>query len=262
MLLKSCKGETYPVRWDDLEKPIMYQSGLPSREDLHLIPSKSVIVIDDLYEEVCKSSDISYLFRVLSGKRQLHVIIMTQRYCAEGSSGLTLRNSSNIHVLMNNVDVRANNYVCNIMGLKKEHEIAVKSLSESLYPAIVIDRSNEARVSGLQLYTDIFNRYRKVVFNRMISYVVNAEDFDTYFKKIGPNLAVQHETPKAELSVTAKSHSSDTETENDSESANRKSNQSQQSKQVRRDLNRQIKRQVRIALYRRKKRAELQRKTW
>ena len=242
----------------------MYQSGLPSRADLHLIPSKSVIIIDDLYEEACKSSDISYLFRVLSGKRQLHVIIMTQRYCAEGSPGLTLRNSSNIHVLMNNVDVRANSYVCNIMGLKNEHETAVKSLSGSLYPAIIIDRSNEARVAGTQLYTDIFNRFKKGVFNRMISYVVNADDFEQYFKKIGPNLAIENETTKANLSVTPKSETTDTEAETDNNSTSRDSSRSTcpRTSNTRRHLNRQIKRQIRIALHRRKKRAKLQRKAW
>ena len=44
------------------------------------------------------------------------------------------------------------------MGLKKEYEIAAKSQANTFYPAFIIDRTNEARVSGAQLYTDIFNR--------------------------------------------------------------------------------------------------------
>ena len=83
-------GESFPTDWRDLEKPVLFQAGLPSRQELLDMTSYSCIVLDDLFTEACSSQDISYLFRVLSGKKKLHVIIMTQRYFAE--SGLNIRN--------------------------------------------------------------------------------------------------------------------------------------------------------------------------
>ena len=148
---------------------------------------------------------------MLSGKKKLHVIIITQRYFAEGSPGLNIRNSSNVHVLMNNVDVRSNRQVCVMMGLKKEYEVAAKSQASTYYPAFVIDRTNEARVSGVQLYTDIFSRCKKVVYNQMISYVINEEDFDKHFTSVGENLAIKNETQKPSCEVTNKSDTSEDE---------------------------------------------------
>ena len=75
--LKLNKGETFPVKWNDLNAPILYKAGLPTRDELLALPCESAIVLDDLYDQCEKSSDISYLFRVLSGKKTVHVIIMT-----------------------------------------------------------------------------------------------------------------------------------------------------------------------------------------
>ena len=101
--------ESFPVDWfDNFEVPVLCQPGIPSNEDLLSMPAYSVIVLDDLFEEVCKEKLMSYLFRVLSSKKKLHVIVMTQRYYAEGSQGLNIRNCSNYHVLMSNADARTN----------------------------------------------------------------------------------------------------------------------------------------------------------
>ena len=47
---------------------------------------------------------------------------------------------------MNNVNVRTNRSVCLSMGLKAEYELAQKINAKKLYPYILLDRSNEARV--------------------------------------------------------------------------------------------------------------------
>ena len=91
-------AEEFPVDWNSLKKPVIFQAGIPSRKELLDTPNNSCIILDDLFTEACKSKDISYLFRVLSSKKKIHVIIMTQRYFAE--AGLDIRNSSNFHVLI------------------------------------------------------------------------------------------------------------------------------------------------------------------
>ena len=157
-----------------------------------------------------------------------------------------------------------------MMGLKKEYEIAAKSQANIYYPAFIIDRTNEARVSELQLYTDIFSKCKKVVYNQMISYVINAEDFNKYFTIVETNLAVRNETQKPSSKITDESDTS--ETESTKTSQDKVSNTGESPKQISPDRNgsrigrgadiKQIKRQVRLALYRRRKRAQLQRKNW
>ena len=137
---------------------------------------------------------------------------MTQRYFAEGSNGLNIRNSSNVHVLMNNADERTNCRVACMMGLRKDFDKAVQVNSTKLYPYIVINRSNHARVSGTQLYTDIFSQHRQIVFNSMTSYILSEADFKKHFKIIEGNYAIsKNENPKEKL------HSSES-SENQSES--------------------------------------------
>ena len=46
-------AEAQPVDWSDIGKPVMFQAGLPTREELIDLPSNSCIVLDDLYTEAC-----------------------------------------------------------------------------------------------------------------------------------------------------------------------------------------------------------------
>ena len=102
---------------------------------------------------------------------------MTQRYYAEGAQGLNIRNCSNYHVLMSNADARTNMRVAFSMGLDKEIRVAIKENEKKLYPYIVIDRTNYARVNGLQVYIDIFDKYRKVILNGMVQVLVPEKEF-------------------------------------------------------------------------------------
>ena len=187
-------NETKPTDWGEhLSKPVIFQVGLPTLQELLELPSKTCIIFDDLFREASSSRNIDYLFRVLSGKRHLHVIIMTQRYFAERGNSLNLRNSSNFHVLMNNSDARINERVGHTMKLKKQIDIAEKSNSRKLYPYIFIDRSNQARVSGLQVYTDIFGLYKRVVFNFMECVVFPVAEFEARYKLLDQTTAIERQ---------------------------------------------------------------------
>ena len=107
--------EHSPVNWHEtLAKPVLYHPGIPSIEELLEIPEYSVLVFDDLMTQCCEAKQIDYLFRVLSSKRKLNVIIMTQRYFSNGRNGLSIRNSSNYHVLLRNADARTNQLQWNL----------------------------------------------------------------------------------------------------------------------------------------------------
>ena len=185
--------EDFPVDWSShLSKPILYQANLPSVDELLQIPHYSVIILDDLFTEACEDKNMSYLFRVLSSKRKLHVIIMTQRYFAEGMNALNIRNSSNYHVLMRNADARTNLRVGLTMNLKADFLKANEMNKKNLYPYIFVDRTNHASVNELQVYTDILSKYKRAVFKSMPSYILSEADFKAKFKILDQHTAVEN----------------------------------------------------------------------
>ena len=193
-------NETKPTDWGEhLSQPVIFQVGLPTLPELLELPSKTCIILDDLFREASSSRNIDYLFRVLSGKRNLHVIIMTQRYFAGGPFSLSIRNSSNYHVLMNNADCRINERAANRLGLKTEYTVAQKYNKTKLYPYIFIDQTNQARVTNLQVYTDILSKHKKVVFNSMIYYLVAERDFNTKCEKIDQNTAKHADSKQTKI---------------------------------------------------------------
>ena len=200
--------ETFPIDWcDHFKKEIICQAGLPTMDDISQMPPHSVIVLDDLFTEVAQSKLMSYLFRVLSSKKKLHVIVMTQRYYAEGSQGLNIRNCSNFHILMSNADARTNMRVAFSMGLEKDIRKAIEVNKSKLYPYIAIDRTNQARVNGLMVYTDFIGEVKNVVINGQLLVMVPDDIFserleytdDGFAKQV--DLAVEEHQESEEDSI-------------------------------------------------------------
>ena len=181
--------EEKPVNWEDTN--VIFSAGLPTTEELLKIPENSCIILDDLFSEAKDSKTCDYLFRVLSSKRKLHVLIMTQRYFSNGKFTLNIRNSSNIHVLLRNADELSNLRVARSMNLSSEFNITLQESRNSLYPYILINRTNQARASLFQVYIDIFSTYRKVVMSTGIYYLISARDFHSHFDKIDDHTAVK-----------------------------------------------------------------------
>ena len=195
--------ETNPTNWERyLNEPVIYQVGLPSSQDLMELPPKTCIILDDLYREATSSKNIDYLFRVLSGKLKLHVIIMTQRYFAGGPFALNIRNSSNYHVLMNNADFRINDRAANRLGLKNEFQVASKHNQTKLYPYVFLDQTNQARVSRLQVYIDILSKHKKVVRDSMIYFLISERDFNSNCEILDHDTAKYVDKEQAKKSKT------------------------------------------------------------
>ena len=182
--------ETKPVNWKN--ENIIFVAGIPTLDEILNIPEKSCIILDDLFAECKNSKVIDYLFRVLSGKRKLHVFIMTQRYFSNGLYTLNIRNSSNIHILMRNADELTNMRVARSLNLKDEVGLADKLTQNELFPYIFINKSNQARVNGLQVCVDLFSPYRKFIMKSGLYYLLNERDFKTYFKTIDESTAIRN----------------------------------------------------------------------
>ena len=205
-----------PVEWD-LPGQLFFQPGLPSKDDILELSPKTVIILDDLFDQASESQTIDYLFRVLSGKRHLHVIIMTQRYFTNNKYAVSLRNSSNYHVLMNNADATVNITAARKMGFKSEITKAIELNSHKPFPYIFVDRTPASRVHGLNVFIEIFGT-KEVIIKNMRYYLISETDFNSSFKKIDENVAERNAEYKTD--PLSKSSSSLTKERSPTETSN------------------------------------------
>ena len=179
-----CYLEEQPVDWHESMKiPVSYQTGLPTLEHLTSMPQNSLVVLDDLMDKCVTSEVIDHLFRVISGKRKISVMIMAQNYFVNGKFSRNIKNSCNYSVLMRNCcDATINSRAARAMNLTKPVALAEQSNAEKEFPYIFIDQSQKGQVSGYQIYTDIFSRYKKCYSNAgMPSYIIPEKDFLSTF---------------------------------------------------------------------------------
>ena len=62
------------------DSPVAYEPGFPTKSDILSLPENSLLVIDDQADQALRSDLISQLFKVISGKRNISVILVTQNY--------------------------------------------------------------------------------------------------------------------------------------------------------------------------------------
>ena len=185
-----CYLEEPPVDWHEtMTIPVSYQTGLPSMEQLTNMPPYSLIVLDDLMDKCVSSEVIDHLFRVISGKRKISVMIMAQNYFVHGKFARNIKNSCNYSVLMRNCcDATINTRAARAMNLTKPVAKAEQSNADKEYPYIFIDQTQKGQVSGYQIYTDIFGDYKKCYSNiGMPSFIIPEKDFLAVFEIIQQN---------------------------------------------------------------------------
>ena len=181
-----------PVEWhEELLLPVTYQTGLPTLNELCSLETDTVIVLDDLYEECITAKQIDHLFRVLSGKKRLSVIIMTQRFFAQGRYAMNIRNCCNFTVLMRNSDERLNYRIAYLFKSNTViNKIIDTEFSKEGYPYIFVDSSPRGQVTGNRLYTNIFSTFMEV-YDRsgMKGFIIREKDFHKNFTIINHNTA-------------------------------------------------------------------------
>ena len=201
-----------PVDWHKkLKIPVSYQIGLPSQEYLMAQPKNSCIVVDDSFDKALESSVIDHLFRVISGKVGLSVILMSQNLFSKGKFGRDIRNSSNFIALFRNcADSRLNLNLARMVGLQKAFEAARMELDGKMFPVMFLDLSQKGQLSPYRLYTKIFGKY-KIAFSNtgMKGYIINENDFESYFKVslgAGNNFeAEKNENPSSKIERSIRS---------------------------------------------------------
>ena len=179
-----CYLKEAPVNWHEtMTVPVIYNVGLPNKSELSELSPKSCVVLDDSFDEAIKSSAIDHLFRVISGKKQICVIIMTQNNFTRGRYGREIRNSCNFSVLFRNCcDTSINENIARMAGVKTAYRSALDDQSGSRYPYVLIDQSQKGQMTPYRVYTNIFDRHITVwSVGGMKAFVIGAQEFLSIF---------------------------------------------------------------------------------
>ena len=83
-----------PVSWHDLtDSNVEYLSDLPDAKFFDTCEENSLLVLDDLWSETCKSPDLVKAFKVFSRKKKVSIISISQSYFSGGDAGREIRNN-------------------------------------------------------------------------------------------------------------------------------------------------------------------------
>lgn len=170
-----------------MDTPITYEKGFPKKDDILSMPENSLIIIDDQADQVVKSDLVNQLYKVISGKKNLSVICVTQNYFLQGKHSRDIRNSCNYVALFRNcADHRLNVRVATAFGLKDAYIAAEKEIySDQVYPYVFIDQTQKAQLSNYRLYVDILGKVRTAFSTTgMKGFILNERDFYSVFKVV------------------------------------------------------------------------------
>ena len=83
-----------PVNWHKLtDSNVEYLTDLPDLKFFDTAAEHSLIILDDLWTECCKDSNVVKAFKVLSRKKNISLIIISQSYFSGGEPGREIRNN-------------------------------------------------------------------------------------------------------------------------------------------------------------------------
>ena len=180
--------EESPVEYHtQTDTPVSYEAGFPSKDDILSMPENSLLIIDDQADVAVKSDLISQLFKVISGKKNISVILVTQNYFLQGKHSRDIRNSCNyVGLFRNCADASLNRRVATAFGLKLAYNAAERDIySTQVYPYIFIDQTQRAQLSDFRLYVDILGDC-KIAYSvtGMKGYILGEKDFLAVYRII------------------------------------------------------------------------------
>ena len=176
-----------PVDWHEvIHTPISYNPGFPTKDEILQLAVNSLIIIDDNMAKVVKSELMRQLFNVISGKKHISIICVTQNYFTQGIFSRDIRNSTNYVILFRNcADASLNRRVAKAFGLAKAFAAAEIEFEQKIYPYIFIDQTQRAQISNYRLYTNILNKYQIAYsITGMKGYILSETDFKLAYRII------------------------------------------------------------------------------
>ena len=177
---------------EKISTPIKFGQGIPTKEEISRLPRNTLVVLDDLGDYIMKSELVSSLYKVISGKREISVISISQNFFLQGPFSREIRNSCNAFFLFrNSSDATINIRACRALGVKNAFLAAEKdTFTTTLYPYCYISATHQSQVSSFRLYTNILDKFR-TCYNEsgMKGYVIPESEFLQKFNIIKETLS-------------------------------------------------------------------------
>lgn len=147
------------MEWDVLfpDVNVEYIAGLPNAVFFNSIPENSLVVLDDLWSEACKSLDIIKAFKVFTRKRKISMIIISQCYFGGSDGGREIRNNVDVFVLFeNHGDAEVNKRIMRKLGYLGPYRELMKTPRRP-HCYIVVNCSAKLPHNILRVSTNLFS---------------------------------------------------------------------------------------------------------
>ena len=143
---------------------IEYIPGIPDSSFFQTILENSLVVLDDLWTESCKSPDIVKTFKVFSRKMRFSLIIISQCYFGGSDGGREIRNNVDVVVLFeNHGDAELNTRIMRKLGYIKAYKEALSTLKSNPYSYLVVNCSAKLSNSILRVSSNLFSERHQYI---------------------------------------------------------------------------------------------------
>ena len=138
-----------------------------------------MFIIEDQSDSALNNKALDHCCRIISRKRNLSLIIITQNYFSAGRYSRDIRNSCYYTALLRNfADDSINKRASRSLGLIKAFESSYEELENSKHPLIFINQSPKGQTTPYRFYIELFGKIKKVYSKiGMPAYIISGKDF-------------------------------------------------------------------------------------
>ena len=136
---------------------IEYYAGVPDVSFFDNLKPDSLVVLDDLWSEVCKSKDMVKAFKVFSRKMRFSIIVVSQCYFGGSDGGREIRNNVDVIVLFeNHGDADLNNRIMRKLGYTKAYKQGSTVFTSRPHSYIVVNCSAKLPHPSMRVGSNFF----------------------------------------------------------------------------------------------------------
>jgi len=149
-----------PLDWHkELNYNIEYLDFLPDSDFIKSIEKNSLLIIDDFWNDACKSDVIRNIFTSLSGKKDISVFITSQNPYEGSINARTIRNNLNYYFLLKNLgDHQINRRLCAQLGYLSQYNKASLRIGKEKRGFVMINLDVLLEYEQLRVMTNLFEK--------------------------------------------------------------------------------------------------------
>ena len=157
-----CLNSKKPLNWHKKfpQITVTYKEGIPNREFFESLKPKSLVVIDDMYDDAINSKDISHAFRVTRRHLKFSIILISHNLFEPGKYGKTIRQNCEQFCLFTNYgDVNSNARAINQLGMKSRYDQWLSDTAGLKHAYILYNLSPKVESNNLRVGWNLFGEF-------------------------------------------------------------------------------------------------------